>query len=143
MTDEVKLLPSVNAAEICDGIAGDPPETPTGRNDDWQHGWQDGAMACAAEIRARAPAPQEADGWRPGDDGAKSGDLIEAVFEYRNVATQQDHREYMIVWWNNGRWEFADGEGYDRPSEELPALYRRFRIPPLSAPPSAQEGDHR
>jgi hypothetical protein len=45
------------AVELADRIAENPPASPTGRHDDWQHGWQDGAMEVAAALRAVPPAP--------------------------------------------------------------------------------------
>jgi hypothetical protein len=39
------------AAELADKIADQPPRAPSGRHDDWCHGWQDGAMEVAAAIR--------------------------------------------------------------------------------------------
>jgi hypothetical protein len=39
------------AAELADKIADQPPRAPSGRHDDWCHGWQDGAMEIAAAIR--------------------------------------------------------------------------------------------
>jgi hypothetical protein len=38
-------------AKLCDEIAERFPAAPTGRHDDWSHGWQDAAMECAAAIR--------------------------------------------------------------------------------------------
>ena len=38
-------------AKLCDEIAARFPSAPAGRHDDWSHGWQDGAMECAAAIR--------------------------------------------------------------------------------------------
>ena len=38
-------------AVVADKVAVDWPPAPRGRHDDWGHGWQDGAMAVAADIR--------------------------------------------------------------------------------------------
>lgn len=45
--------------EVADKIAAEPPTTPNGRHDDWQHGWQDGAMEVAAVLREAHAARQQ------------------------------------------------------------------------------------
>lgn len=70
-------------------------------------------------------------GWRKGDEGARSGGLIEAAFGYTHIATNYSYHEFAVVRWNeDGHWCDAKGESHDGPSDELPDWYRPFIGPP-------------
>lgn len=128
------VTPSATAgssAEICDTIAAEPPATPDGRHDDWQHGWQDGAMACAAEIRARAPAPAEADGWRPIETAPRDGTHVMVPSQFTGMEIDEAVYDHTA----------PDGGGWWSVKLEItiePTLWR-----PLPSPPTAREGNKR
>ena len=79
------------AAELADKIADQPPRAPSGRHDDWCHGWQDGAMEVAAAIREMIEARH-----RTPSDLPQSADTLEdartLALHYQAVAAEAGSR---------------------------------------------------
>ena len=93
-----------------------------------------------AEIAAAKSAGRaEASAWRPGDEEARRGDLIQAAFAYHHSVTNYHYYEYAVVRWHDegGYWCDAEGDIYTGPSDELPTWYRPFA--PLPPPPEGGE----
>lgn len=126
-------------AEICDAIAADPPSAPSDDHDDWQHGWQDGAMACAAEIRARTPAPQE-DGWQPIESAPKDGTVILLSHSFYTLCGYESKMrplKKIAIGYYDGNWLTGVPGGHSCGGGDKQFTHWR----PLPAPPSAREGE--
>lgn len=93
------------------------------------NGYAANELGKAQDRLAEREAELAKASWKRGNENSRGGQLIEAAFEYLNIPTQQNHTEYVIVRWNDGRWEFTNGDGYEGPSDELPAFYRDFETP--------------
>ena len=96
-------------------------------------------MAAAFGHRMKAAGRAEASAWRPGDEEARCGDLIQAAFAYHHSVTNYHYYEYAVVHWHDegGYWCDAEGDIYTGPSDELPTWYRPFA--PLPPPPEGGE----
>ena len=96
-------------------------------------------MVAAFGHRMKSAGRAEASAWRPGDEEARRGDLIQAAFAYHHSVTNYHYYEYAVVRWHDegGYWCDAEGDIYTGPSDELPTWYRPFA--PLPPPPEGGE----